>query len=81
MYFFCPNAHSFCRKRLLKMSVAAANDWYHAERRVMPKRQRRSSRVQRRQPRCRLFESFGRNFFIIIIFLCNLYNEKESFLQ
>ena len=52
------------------MSVAAANDWYHAERRVMSKRQRRRVSVQRRRPRCRRFESFGWNFFIIFFALC-----------
>ena len=45
------------------MSVAATNEWYHAERRVMSKHQRRSGRVQRRRPRWRRFESFGRIFF------------------
>jgi hypothetical protein len=60
------------------MSVAAANEWYHAELRVMSKRQRCSGRLQRQRPRCRGFESFGR-FFIIIIFFCTLYNEKNYF--
>jgi hypothetical protein len=45
------------------MSVAAANKWYHAERRAMMKRQWRSGRVQRWRPRSRRFESFGRNYY------------------
>jgi len=77
--FFCPNAPAFRqKKKLLKMSVAATNKWYHAERRVTSKHQRRSGGVQGRQSRCRRFESFGRIFFIVIIFSCTLYNEKKN---
>ena len=45
----------------------------------MSKLQRRSSRVQRRRPRCRQFESFGRIIIIIIIIFFALYNENIIF--
>jgi hypothetical protein len=66
-------------KKLLKMSVATTNVWYHAEWRIMSKHQWRSGRVQRWWPWCRRFESFGQNFLIIIIFFFTLYNEKNCF--
>jgi len=50
------------------MSVAAANEWYHAERRVMSKRQWQSGRVQRRRPQCSRFESFDQNFLLLLLY-------------
>jgi hypothetical protein len=66
------------------MSVAAANEWHHVERRVMSKRQRRSGRVKRRQPRCRRgdHDVAGSNLLagiLFIIFFYTLYNEKNTF--
>ena len=45
----------------------------------MVKHQRRSGRVKRRQPRCRQFESFGPEFFFIIIFFFALYIMKKNY--
>jgi hypothetical protein len=61
------------------MSVAAANEWYHAERRVITRRQRSSGRVQRRQQRRRQFESFGQKFFLLSTFFALCIMKKAIF--
>jgi len=61
------------------MWIAAANEWYHAERRVMSKRQRRSVRVKGRGPRCRRFESFGRMFLLLLCLFAHCITKKNIF--
>jgi len=60
------------------MSVAAGNDWYHAERRVMSRRQRRIGRYKDGDHRVAGSNLLAGIIFFIIIFFCNLYNEKKN---